>query len=101
MGVLGGLQVLRAHKKDTFEDPNLQKNIFHTILPWGCGCNSCCCKKTEEETRDRQLYDKHKSTKIWRKRVDFNAFLYVGFLTALVVTKVALDLTYGENESSE
>ena len=98
MGVLGGLQVLRAHKnKVTFEDPNLNRNILHTILPWGCGSSSCCLKKAEGGKGAKSLNNKNNS-KIWRKRVDFNAFLYVGFLTALVFTKVALDIAYGKND---
>ena len=99
MGMLGGLQVLRAHNnKDTFEDPNLDKNILHTILPWGCGSSSSCCKKTEGEKGVKPM-NKKQSTKIWRKRVDFSAFLYIGFLTALCITKVALDVKYEEEDS--
>ena len=43
MGVLGGLQVLRAHLDwENFEDPNLNKNLIHTFIPWGCGKLKCC-----------------------------------------------------------
>ena len=44
MGMLGGLQVLRANNhKDSFVDPNLDKNLVHTLLPWGCNSRKCCC----------------------------------------------------------
>ena len=100
MGVLGGLQVLRAHNNvETFEDPNVNKNLLHVIHPWGCGSKSCCSKKVSEEETKPQKISKEKSIKIWRKRVDFSAFLYVGFLTALVITKTVLDVMYdGDGE---
>ena len=87
MGMLAGLQVLRAHKdKEIFEDPNISKNLLHTLLPWGFGC----CTKQEEKTTQRLSTERR--TKIWRKRVDFNAFLYVGFLLFLAIAKIPLDL---------
>ena len=99
MGVLGGLQVVRAHNNgDTFEDPNLNKNLLHVIQPWGCGSKSCCSKNVSEESKSQKI-SKEKSIKIWKKRVDFSAFVYAGFLTALVVTKVVLDVMYdGDGE---
>ena len=94
MGVLGGLQVLRAHdNEETFEDPNVNKNLLHVIHPWGCGSKSCCSKNVSEENKSQKT-SKEKSTKIWRKRVDFSAFLYTGFLAGLVNTKVVLDVMY-------
>ena len=41
--------------------------------------------------------DKDKATKIWRQRVDFSAFLYVGLLTTLCCIKVALDIIYDDD----
>ena len=100
MGVLGGLQVLRAHSDwDNFEDPNLNKNILHTIHPWGCGKSKCCSETNKtEKTMKKTSIDKAKSKKIWRKRVDFSAFLYVLILTSLCVAKVALDITYDDEK---
>ena len=99
MGMLGGLYVLRAHNnEETFEDPNLHKTLLHVIHPWGCGGKICCSKTISEEPTSHKI-SKEESTKIWRKRVDFSAFLYAGFLTALIVTKVVLDVMYeGEGE---
>ena len=100
MGVLGGLQVLRAHSDwNNFEDPNLNKNLLHTVQPWGCGKSKCCSKKKKEEAITKKAsVDKEKSKKIWRKRVDFSAFLYVAILTGLCVTKVALDIVYDDEK---
>ena len=95
MGMLGGLQVLRANNhKDSFVDPNLDKNLVHTLLPWGCNSRKCCCgtQKMEAPKKVETL----SQTKIWRRRVDFNAFLFVGFLCALSATKLALDICYTE-----
>ena len=98
MGVLGGLQVLRAHDNwEKFEDPNINKTLFHVVLPCSCCSKSCCCtKKRDDEKETSKTVTKEKCMKIWRKRVDFSAFLYTGFLTALVVTQVALGITYGD-----
>ena len=100
MGVLGGLQVLRAHSDwENFDDPNLAKNLLHCVNPWGCGKSRCCSKKNKEkEDLKVAKSDKQKSMKTWRKRTDFSAFLYVAILTALCVTNVALDMTYTEGE---
>ena len=98
MGVLGGLQVLSAHADwDNFEDPNLNKNLLHAVLPWGCGKSKCCSKKDrDKEITKRSKVEKEKSEKIWRNRVNFSALLYVGILSGLCITKVALDIVYGE-----
>ena len=101
MGVLGGLQVLRAHNnEEAFKDPNVKKNLLHVIHPWGCGSKSCYSKNVSEENKSQKT-SKEKSTKIWRKRVDFSAFLYTGFLAALVITKVVLDVVYSGDGESE
>ena len=54
--------------------------------------------KDEEEDKDENMPVAKISTedrqKIWRKRVDFNAFLYVGFLGAITFGKLALDLNF-------
>ena len=100
MGMLGGLQVLRAYqdRETSFQDPNLNKNLLHCIVPWGWG-SSCCKKKSRTKKGSSELTTKESVAKIWKRRVDFNAFLYVGFLSALVVTKVGLDVVYGDNNS--
>ena len=96
MGVLAGLQVLRAHDNwEMFKDPNSNKSLLHVMIPCSCCCKTSRCTKTKDGEISKPV-NKEKSMKIWRKRVDFSAFLYTGFLTALVVTKVALDITYGE-----
>ena len=99
MGMLGGLQVLRAYqdRETSFHDPNLNKNLLHCILPWGWG--SSCCKKKSSTRKGSSELTKESVAKIWKRRVDFNAFLYVGFLSALTLTKVALDVVYGDNDA--
>ena len=99
MGVLGGLQVLRAHYNwEAFEDPNLEKNLLHTIQPWGWRSTNCCSKRTEG--KNSMMKTKAKSTKIWRRRTDFSAFLYVGILTALAVANVSLDVIHEDEEGA-
>ena len=94
MGVLGGLQVLRAHKNpDAFDDPNINKNLLHVLLPWGYG-GSNCCHRSDEEKKDSDKIGRQNSRKIWKKRVDFGAFIYVGLITALIITEISLDVTY-------
>ena len=102
MGVLGGLQVLRANSDwENFEDPNLSKNLLHTFIPWGCGKSKCCSKKTEDEILTKATKtDKQKSMKIWKRRVEFSTVLYVAILTTLCVTKVVLDVLYAEGEGT-
>lgn len=93
MGILGGLQVLRAHQNhDSFDDPNLCTNLLHTLLPWG----SDCCRKQGKDSGKKQSIEEQ--TKIWRTRLDFNAFIYVGFLITLTVTKLALDLNFQSDD---
>jgi hypothetical protein len=96
MGILGGLQVLRAHKNwEKFEDPNLTKSLFHVVLPCSCCSKTYCCdKKIDSEKETTKAINKEKCMKIWRIRVDFSALLYTGLLTALCLTKVALDIEY-------
>ena len=100
MGVLGGLQVLRANSDwENFEDPNLSKNLLHALIPWGCGKSKCCSKTTKGKTSTKATKtDKQKSMKIWKRRVEFSAALYVVILTTLCVTKVVLDVLYVEAE---
>ena len=98
MGVLGGLQVLRAHDDwDNFEDPNLNKNLLHAVQPWGCGRSKCCSKKDKEEISTKKAtIEKQKSMKKWKNRVNLSALLYLLILTGLCITKVTLDIVYGD-----
>ena len=98
MGVLGALQVLRAHDNlDAFEDPNLNKNLLHVLLPWGYGRS---CQKSKERKKSSETIGNQKSRIIWKKRVDFGAFLYVGLLTAIIITEISLDVTYRQKGTS-
>ena len=96
MGLLGGLQVLRAHNNwEEFEDPHLNKSLLHVVLPSSCCTKSwCCTNKTDTHIETKKNVDKEQCKTIWRKRVDFAAFLYTGILTALCVTNVTLDIQY-------
>ena len=96
MGVLGGLQILRTHnKKEDFEDPNLFKNILHTLIPLGCECTYSSCRKNGNG-KMKESYLKARK-KIWKRRVDFNVFLYVGLLLTLTIIKGVLDMNYLES----
>ena len=96
MGMLAGLQVLRAHGKwEDFEDPNINKSLLYTLQPWGTAKFQCYEKEEELQTISTKIC-KEDSIKIWRKRVDFNSFTYIVFLTALIVTQVALDIKYDD-----
>lgn len=96
MGVLGGLQVLRAHNDwEKFEDPNIDKSLLHVVLPCSCCTKICCCtNKIDAHSETKKNVDKEQGKAIWRKRVDFAAFLYIGILTALCVTNATLDIQY-------
>ena len=92
MGVLGGMQVLRARSNwDNFEDQNLNKNIFHVIFPWGCRNKT---KSTETNTKNDMKLSMKQSVKIWRKRVDLCSTLYVLVLVSLTVTQAVLEAKY-------
>ena len=81
MGVLGGLQVIRSHQNRTeFEDPNLNRNLLHTILPWGC------CNFKARTTNDD--LPKAAATKIWKNRTDFFACFYFGSMLLGIVSKI-------------
>ena len=109
--MLGGLQVLRAHSSQDFEDPNLSKNILHTMLPWNWGC-SCRVKKlcfglkktnengggNKEQKMPAAIISTEDRQRIWRKRVDFNAFVYVGFLLALTFAQLGLDINFNKGK---
>lgn len=95
MGMLGGLQVLRTHNcNQTFEDPNLSQNLLHTILPWRCSSIKHCTIKEKEKTLLNENAD---TKKTWRKRVDFNAFLHVGFVCGTFTTRLLLGIIYPED----
>ena len=100
MGVLGGLQILRAHSDwENFEDPNLCKNLLYTLIPWSCGRSKFCSEKTKgKQIAKSTRIDKQKSMKTWKQRVEFSALLYVAILTALCITRVVLDVLYEEGE---
>ena len=102
MGVLGGLQILRANSDwENFEDPNLSKNLLYALIPWGCCKSKCCSKKTKDKISTKATkIDKQKSMKIWKRRVEFSTVLYVAILTTLCVTKVVLDVLYAEGEGT-
>ena len=92
MGVLGGLQVLRARRSwESFEDPNLNKNILHVIFPWGYTSKNDSTETNEKI--DTQLKMKH-SINVWSKRVDVCSILYVLILVSLTVTQAALEAKY-------
>ena len=92
MGVLGGLQVLRARRSwESFKDPNLDKNILHVIFPWGYRSKDDWSETNERS--DTQLNMKH-SVNVWSKRVDVCSSLYVLILVSLTVTQATLEAKY-------
>ena len=91
MGVLGGLQVLRAHQDwAVFEDPNLNKNLLHAILPWGWG--------SSKSSTTEDAVEKCTSTKIWTNKIDFSACFYFGSLITLVIIKILFVLIISNPE---
>ena len=92
MGILGGLQVLRAHNNwETFEDPNLNRSILHILIPWGC------CSKREQSGKDKmddESLNKKNSIAIWKNRVDISATFYILILLSLSVTQAVLEAKY-------
>ena len=98
MGIIGGIQALRYHNGKEFTDPNLNRNLFHTIFPWGC-CwmvvPSNSQKLNDAETPRVIKYESPRT--IWRKRVDFNVFLLYIVLVVLVITRKLFEVYYLEN----
>ena len=92
MGVLGGLQVLRARRSwKSFEDPNLNKNILHVIFPWGYRSTNDSNKINEKN--DTPLNMEY-SVNVWSKRVDVCSIVYVLILVSLTVTQSVLEAKY-------
>ena len=92
MGVLGGLQVLRARRSlEDFEDPNLNKNILHVIFPWGYRSKNDTTDTNGKN--DTRLNMKH-SVNVWSKRVDACSVLYILSLASLTVTQAVLVAKY-------
>ena len=92
MGVLGGLQVLRARRSwETFEDPNLNKNILHIIFPWGFRSNNDCTETNEKIDAPSNMKF---SVNVWTKRVDVCSILYVFILVSLTVIQAVLEAKY-------
>lgn len=92
MGILGGLQVLRAQSNwEKFEDPNQNRNILHILIPWGF------CGKREQSATDKvedESLNKKKNINIWRKRVDISAAFYILILVSLSATQAVLEANY-------
>ena len=99
---------MRAHSnKKKFHDPNVSKNLLHTLIPWNLGCSCRGGELCSSEIKDRKIDDvgideaipvvrtrTEDQQKIWRRRVDFNALAYITCLLALILTNVASDLCY-------
>ena len=92
MGILGGSQVLRAHNNwKTFEDPNINKNILHILIPWGCFSKN---EQSGTDKTDDETLNKKESIRIWRNRVDISAAFYILILVSLSVTQAVLEAKY-------
>ena len=86
MGMLGGIQVLRAHiHKENFQDPSLHNSRLHTIFPRICHSSKCCHRAGDSDGATAVLENDQRQT-IWRRRVDFNAGFYSVLLCALAIT---------------
>ena len=89
MGILGGLQVLRFNKDQVYHNSNMHKNLFTTLLPFN---------KFSKPGENILENCSDTINNLWRKRVDFNAFLYLICLLLLISTRFIADLFYPENE---
>ena len=91
MGILAGLQVSRANQSwESFEDPNIERSLLFTFLP----CNfpgNICNEKTSVTEIPRPLPSMEESRRIWRRRTDFNAIMYIVVLFAIILGNVALN----------
>ena len=91
MGILGGLHVLRAHYKNNFMDPDLEKPLTQRTLPM-----KIATKMTNTNTtrNDEINIEKSIRSNIWRRRVDFNALVYAGLLGFLTCTTYLIDVQF-------
>ena len=80
---------------DAFEDPNINKNLLHNIFPWGYGGSKLCLKNKSKEGNNKKI-SKENHINIWKRRTDFSAFSFVGFLTVAVIIKIIVDVTHKE-----
>ena len=72
MGMLGGLQVLRANNNtDALGSPNISIKLLPTLLPLSLGFAY------------KNLLTNGRLQAIWARAVDFNACLYIGLVCAL------------------
>ena len=98
MGMLGGIQVLRAHiHKENFQDPNLYNGLMHTIFPWRF-YSSICYHSTGNNDETTAVLENDQRQNIWRRRVDFNAGLYCGLLCVLATTHKILQILNNQTE---
>ena len=90
MGILGGLQVVRATSRKSFISPDMYKyfpNIFSTTNVNFEKSDSFKISKNENEFVHMKIIMTNK----WKKKVDFNAKLYVGVLVFLMATTYLID----------
>ena len=89
MGVLAGIQVSRANQSwESFEDPNIEKSLLFTVLPFDIPGNMC--QKPVKEIA-KSLPTREEYRRIWRRRTDFNGISYIMVLFAIILTNVALN----------
>ena len=91
MGILGGIQVLRAQNKNNLMDPDLEKPLLHSILPLAIATKT---RNSPTHGNDEFINDAARSSSIWKRRVDFNALVYAGLLGFLTCTTYLIDVQF-------
>ena len=90
MGVLAGIQVSRANQSwESFEDPNIEKSLLFTLLPFNIPGNMC--NKKPLKVIEKSLPNMEEGRRIWRRRTDFNGSLYILVLFSIILSNVALN----------
>ena len=91
MGILGGVQVLRAHYKNNFIDTDLEKPLLHSIFPFAFATK---ITNSLTNSKDELITYKNIRSSIWRRRVDFSTLLYVGLSGFLTCTTYLVDVQF-------
>ena len=90
MGILGGLQVVRATSRKSFISPDMYQYFPNRFSTTNVNFEiSDSSKISNDENQFVQM--KKIMTNKWQKTVDFNAQLYVGVLVFLTATTYLID----------
>ena len=93
MGVIGGLQVLRAYNKTILIDAYSGKSLCYFVFPWHLKSKHLTILSGRSKS-NRAVMGDSVTAKMWSRIVDFNACVYVGLLLSLAT--ITFNLNVGD-----